>query len=1057
MFALGRAAGPYKDKPMNHPGSIGSTLLFLWSGVLLTLLPTIASADRLLVGERTYVRIEQQVNVFTASRQEEASIAMDTTGRFTVVWDSRRQEGGQYGVYARRFDAVGRALGAETRVNLHAPNAQRFPTVALAGDATARFVWESFAQDGSGSGVYARTFDAALETGGPERSVGSTWTGNQSQAAMAGTADGRTVVVWTTPTEGPPSGNARRVVARVFAADGQALTDEFRVSTAASGVESVPCVAIDGRGQFVVVWAAADAWYRPTGIRGQRFDLAGRRLGDVIAIADSAGAIEPALACGTDGRFAVAWLQSDGEGYSLRARRFGDDGTPSGSALPIGPAHHGRQTGAAIALADNGDCIVAWNKLSPAGHPAGVFGQLFGSTPEWPAGIGEVFRVTQADNGHQSLAAATGRSRVAFGPEGQLVFAWSGDAGLGDGHGAHVTLLLPVASNTVGDVNADGVVSSADIGALAQMMIVEPNSVRAWAAADMNADGQLDASDADALLRALQNVGPSCDSGRRIRYSDRFRLATALAVQRGRRWTDRLKDAMQKHAPALVDKPPVAPAAQALPHQPPDYDRRRISLDPFGGDPDPHQGVGGDPGFIGVTNTGWTPPDPHLAVGPDHVVVMTNGAIAFLTKDGTLVFQDEIEDSFGFWGELGTTGFVFDPEVIYDPYAERFMAMACERRFGDSHFLLAISDDSNPEGDWFKFRLDVTDLGGGGDIDSPNIAVDQDVIYLTADFFMGGEKYLVYMLEKAPMLSGGLGIITDLLITGTQSHGIPVMYGPAPAMYLIEHSENSSSTGIRLSAITDPLGVPQRVTTTLTVDPYGPPEDPPQQGTSVRPETFDARFWSCVWRNGSLWATHHINSDRVLVRWYEIKTNDWPGGGTPEVVQSGEIDPGPGIRTFFSAISVNEFGDAGIVFARSSSSEFISMGRAVRSASDPLGTFQPMVILKESTSPYTTSRWGDYGGIGVDPIDHRTFWAHHEYATATNNWNTWVASFAPPPASDLDGDGDVDLDDYEIFQDCFGGPDVPPAGTCPEGVDADFDNDDDVDLIDFQRFQTGFN
>ena len=38
-----------------------------------------------------------------------------------------------------------------------------------------------------------------------------------------------------------------------------------------------------------------------------------------------------------------------------------------------------------------------------------------------------------------------------------------------------------------------------------------------------------------------------------------------------------------------------------------------------------------------------------------------------------------------------------------------------------------------------------------------------------------------------------------------------------------------------------------------------------------------------------------------------------------------------------------------------------------------------------------------------------------------------------------------------------GGPDLPPAGTCPEGVDADFDNDDDVDLIDFQWFQAGFN
>ncbi len=34
IFAPDRTVGPYKDKLMNHPGSIGGTLLFLWSGVL---------------------------------------------------------------------------------------------------------------------------------------------------------------------------------------------------------------------------------------------------------------------------------------------------------------------------------------------------------------------------------------------------------------------------------------------------------------------------------------------------------------------------------------------------------------------------------------------------------------------------------------------------------------------------------------------------------------------------------------------------------------------------------------------------------------------------------------------------------------------------------------------------------------------------------------------------------------------------------------------------------------------------------------------------------------
>jgi len=150
------------------------------------------------------------------------------------------------------------------------------------------------------------------------------------------------------------------------------------------------------------------------------------------------------------------------------------------------------------------------------------------------------------------------------------------------------------------------------------------------------------------------------------------------------------------------------------PHQPPTYDTAWETVRdawsdnrfPFGRS---------DFGFLGINYTGWTPPDPIIAAGPEHVVVMTNGAIAFFTKD----FQDEIEDSYGFWGEEGATNFVFDPEVIYDPHTDRFMAMANERGTGSkSYFLLAISDDSNPNGDWYKYRFDVTTLGGGGDIDS---------------------------------------------------------------------------------------------------------------------------------------------------------------------------------------------------------------------------------------------------------------------------------------------------------------------------------------------------
>ena len=418
---------------------------------------------------------------------------------------------------------------------------------------------------------------------------------------------------------------------------------------------------------------------------------------------------------------------------------------------------------------------------------------------------------------------------------------------------------------------------------------------------------------------------------------------------------------------------------------------------------------GFDSGFLGIEYSGWTPPDPIIAAGPEHLVVMTNGAIAFFQKDGTKDFEDEIEDSYGFWGEEGSTYFVFDPEVIYDPHANRFMAMACERSTDSkSFYLLAISDDSNPNGDWYKYRIDVTSLAGD-DIDSPNIAVDSEAVYLTADFFTGGQKYLVYIMEKEPLLEGFIGNTRSMLITGSQSYGIPVTYGNPPAMYMIEHFEDSTNTNIRLHAITNPLGTPQRVTYDLTVPAYSPPEDPPQKGTTTTPETFDSRFWSCVWRDGSLWATHHQGASRVMARWYEIKTNDWPISGTPEIYQSGDIDPGPTIRTFFTAIAPDGYGNAAMCFARSSPDEYISIARCMRLADDPLGTMGPVVIVKESDGPYDAWRWGDYSGVSCDPSDNLTFWMHGEWTPGGSTWNTWISSCSsglpnsPPEAPIIEG------------------------------------------------------
>lgn len=67
-----------------------------------------------------------------------------------------------------------------------------------------------------------------------------------------------------------------------------------------------------------------------------------------------------------------------------------------------------------------------------------------------------------------------------------------------------------------------------------------------------------------------------------------------------------------------------------------------------------------------------------------------------------------------------------------------------------------------------------------------------------------------------------------------------------------------------------------------------------------------------------------------------------------------------------------------------------------------------------------------------------------------------VADAAPGLMGDGDWNGDVDLDDLAIFDDCMAGPGVELGSDGCQCRTMDFDGDDDVDLRDFAQWQIAF-
>ncbi|MFG0241148.1 MAG: GC-type dockerin domain-anchored protein [Phycisphaerales bacterium JB054] len=886
---------------------------------------------------------EFRASTYAPSAQEAPAMSVAPDGSFAVVWASRRQQQGRYGVYLQRFDDRGVAIGTETPLNIWTGSHVMAPAIDFAPDGSAWAVWQSSGQDGWGGAIIARQFDAQ-GVGGSEILVNEHAEGEQYSPVVVALPDGGAVIAWNSAQPD----RDEHVSFRVLGADGSARTGEVPLDAGPTLRTTTPSLAAGPDGSFAVAFASFDAESGlPAGVRVQTFSGAGEPLAAPVCVSRPGAEtpVEPSIAATADG-YVLAWhdVLDNALGYDVLAARLDRAGAPIGAPTVVNTERAGRQNAAAVAVDTAGRITIAFNARDE--HDSGVFAREFDSNLR-PAG--EQYRLTGRVHGTQAMREAAGTRRLAIAPDGTLLCAWKGDAGFGDSSSVNVTMHSP---------------TPIDLGA------------------------------------RTAGVTPAMEPARLVSDAD------------------------------LGDGIVVASADAPEPHIPPTFDRRDIDqaerevLTT-------RSGVG----FTGVVNTGWTPPDPHMAVGPDHIVAMTNGEISFFTKDGTRTFQDEIEDSFGFWGSVGATGFVFDPEVIYDTTSGRFFAMAAEGYApgNRSYCLVAVSDDSDPNGTWYKYRFDTT--GTSGDLfDSPNIGVTDNALVITGDGFGLGARYPVYIYDKAPLLVGNPPTITNVfeLSTSTQSAGYPrVTTGTGDTVYLVEHRESSNNnTAVRVLAFSDILGSPTVDSFNLTVPSYGAPEDPPQLGTSSRPNTFDARFWSVdQGPDGHIWATHHVNPSRVVARWYEIAPNGWPdSGNNPSLVQSGDIDLGPDVRTFFSSINASDDGSVAICYARSSPSEFLSMGSAFRNPCDPAGLFSRNFIHKSANAGYTAGRWGDYSAVEFDPTDPSVYWGHHEWAEG-GSWRTWIQSVEthdPCVAADLNADGQVNTQDVLIFlnawnvQDCIG-------------------------------------
>ena len=446
--------------------------------------------------------------------------------------------------------------------------------------------------------------------------------------------------------------------------------------------------------------------------------------------------------------------------------------------------------------------------------------------------------------------------------------------------------------------------------------------------------------------------------------------------------------------------------------------------------------------FSGL-KSGYLRSDNNIAVGPDHVVQITNSNITsslirVWDKSGNVLVKRK------YMSELTGTPDYGDPNIIYDQQADRYV-ISFLYSARDWKLILCCSQTSDPTGAYYMYVFDTP--GGFPDYEKVSVWGDSYIICAAKP------GYDVFVINRIQVLSGGalqpvLMFDTPKLPTiGWQScspiHQIGALDAPAnePKMIMrvVDDAWYSHVTydQLHLFALTinwnDPGSSTMSSPISLPIEPYNSDlcgfnsnRCLPQPGTIVK-------LWPCsdfimdkakymnFGDHESIVGSHVCSADgagTAGVRWYELRKEN---GSDWYIYQQGTYSPTDDDR-FMSSITINDQGTIALGYNITSKVVYPGIRVTGRAACDDLNQMTvPEEIVKAGAHANATLDYGDYNGIVTDPVDG-SFWFTAQF-NKTAKWSTNVVHFTisacedsvqKPAASNAIYHQDVSVSDFKL-------------------------------------------
>ena len=345
-------------------------------------------------------------------------------------------------IQGQRYASNGSTVGVQFQVNTYTTSRQGYPSVTADADGDFVVVWNSDGSSGTDTGsesIQGQRYASDGSTQGAQFQVNTNTTNDQDQPSVAAEANGDFVVAWSSyyGSSGTDT-SSWNVQGQRYAANGSTQGAQFQVNTYTTRNQGPASVAADADGDLVVVWQSRRSFGTDTcfycgySVQGQRYASDGSTQGAQFQVNTYTlgHQLSPSVALAPDGDFVVAWESygssgTDTIGYSIQGQRYASDGSTQSTQFQVNGYTTSWQRIPAVAADADGDFVVAWHSYGSSGTDAAgysIHGRRYAS---YGSAQGGEFQVNTFTTSFQY------RPSVAADASGDFVVAWesSGSSG----------------------------------------------------------------------------------------------------------------------------------------------------------------------------------------------------------------------------------------------------------------------------------------------------------------------------------------------------------------------------------------------------------------------------------------------------------------------------------------------------------------------------------------------------------------------------------------------------------------------------------------------------